>query len=108
MKKALQNLLFAIITLALLAGSLWYLTSLFELKGARIKYEDFYAQEEDFDVLFLGTSHVINAVYPMELWEDYGIVSYNMAGHGNKMPTTYWVFENALLETTPKLVVIDC
>ena len=59
-------------------------------------------------MLFLGTSHVINAVYPMELWEDYGIVSYNMAGHGNKMPTTYWVFENALLETTPKLVVIDC
>ena len=54
---------------------------LFERKYSYSKYYDFYSQQQDFDVLFLGTSHVINAVYPMELWRDYGIVSYNMANH---------------------------
>ena len=50
---------------------------LFERKYSYSKYYDFYKQQQDFDVLFLGTSHVLNAVYPMELWRDYGIVSYN-------------------------------
>ena len=50
-------------------------------------YYDFYQQEQDFDVLFLGTSHVLNAVYPMELWRDYGIVSYNMANHSENICT---------------------
>lgn len=59
-------------------------------------------------MLFMGTSHVLNAVYPMELWNDYGIVSYNFGGHGNYLPTTYCIMKNALEYTTPKLMVIDC
>lgn len=80
---------------------------LFERKYSYSKYYDFYQQEEDFDVLFLGTSHVINAVYPMELWRDYGIVSYNMANHSENICTNYWQLRNALQFTTPKVVVID-
>ena len=44
--------------------------------GAR-KYSAFYEETQPIDVYFLGTSHVMDAVYPMELWRDYGIVSYN-------------------------------
>lgn len=80
---------------------------LFERKYSYAKYYDFYQQEEDFDVLFLGTSHVLNAVYPMELWRDYGIVSYNMANHSENICTNYWQLRNALAYTTPKVVVID-
>ena len=54
---------------------------LFERKYSYSKYYDFYQQEEDFDVLFLGTSHVINAVYPMELWRGVGVVSFNIGKH---------------------------
>ena len=43
----------------------------------------------------------------MELWKDYGIVSYNFGGHGNQMGTNYWVMRNALDYTTPKLMIID-
>jgi hypothetical protein len=79
-----------------------------ERKSSDFKYVDFFEQDEDFDVLFMGTSHVINDIFPMELWNDYGIVSYNFGGHANQIATTYWVMENALDYTTPKVVVIDC
>ena len=108
MKRRLKILCSCIITICLLVLSLKYLTDLMELKRSDIKYTPFFEQDENFDVLFMGSSHVINAVYPMELWNDYGIVSYNMGSHSSVLATTYWVMENALEYTTPKLVVIDC
>lgn len=68
----------------------------------------FFEQEEEYDVLLFGTSHMGYGVYPLELWNDYGIVSYNLGGHGNPMATTYWTMMNAFDYKTPKLVVIDC
>ncbi len=107
-KNAIKTIISCIITICLLIISLKYLTDLFERKQSNTKYEPFFSQEEEFDVLFMGTSHVINAIFPMELWKDYGIVSYNFGGHANPLPTTYWVMKNALDYTTPKLMVIDC
>lgn len=96
------------ITLCIIVVPLRYLTDVMELKDSDFKYLPFFEQSEDFDVLFMGTSHVLNGIYPMELWNDYGIVSYNMGGHANQLATTYWVLENALEHTTPRLVAIDC
>lgn len=84
------------------------LSDIMELKNSRQMYSDFYETEENFDVLFLGTSHVSNGILPLELWNDYGIASYNMSGHGNQLATTYWVLKNALDYTEPKLVFVDC
>ncbi len=108
MKKKILRILSCIITICLTIVILSKLTDIMERKSSDQKYSDFWSQEEDFDVLFMGTSLVINGVFPMELWNDYGIVSYNFGGHGNQIPTTYWVMENALEKTTPKVVVIDC
>ncbi len=77
-------------------------------KSSDFKYRPFFEQEEDFDIIFLGTSHVINGIFPMELWKDYGLVSYNFGGHGNELAVSYWVLKNVLDYTNPKLVVIDC
>lgn len=108
MRRKINIAIDCIITVCLTVCFLFNLTDLMERKSSEIKYTDFFDQDEDFDVLFMGTSHVINAVYPMELWDDYGIISYNFGGHSNQMATTYWVMENALEYTTPKVVVIDC
>lgn len=97
-----------IITIGLLAVTLKYLTDLMELKTADSRFTPFFEQDEDFDVLFMGSSHVVLSIYPMELWDKYGIISYNMGGYGERIPTTYWVMENALEQTDPKLVVVDC
>ena len=96
-----------VITLCLTIGLLIIMTDLTERKDSDEKYQDFF-QDRDYDVLFFGSSHVINGVFPMELWNDYGIVSYNFGGHGNRIATSYWVMENALDYVTPKIIVIDC
>ena len=107
MRKWVRAVLSGTVAIALTVSMLAYLTELVERKNSRQKYEQFKTQQADFDVLFMGTSHVINGVYPMELWEDYGMVSYNFGGHANTLAVTEWTLENALRYTTPRLVVID-
>jgi hypothetical protein len=73
-----------------------------ERKSSDFKYADYFEQDEDFDVLFFGTSHVINGIFPMELWNDYGIVSYNFGGHGNEIATSYWDNIDAVIDIRNK------
>ena len=58
-------------------------------------------------MLFLGSSHVLNALDPMQMYAQYGITSYNMAKHGGIMPESYWELVNALDYCSPKCVIID-
>lgn len=108
MKKTIQILCSCIITICLTLFLLGKLTTLMERKSSVSKYQDFYEQDAPFDVLFMGASHVINGIFPLELWHDYGIVSYNFGGHANQMATNYWVMKNALNLEKPKLMVLDC
>jgi len=71
------------------------------------KMKDFFDQKEDFDVLFFGSSHLLNGVFPMQLWKDYGIVSYNLGNSSERVAITYYNMLLALKETKPKLIVID-
>ncbi len=76
-------------------------------KYAYQKSEDFFNQEEDFDVLFFGSSHIYTSVFPMRLWKDYGMVSYNMGQAKSTIVNSYYNLQLACKETKPKLVVID-
>lgn len=105
--KRVKRVLGCLGVLLAVTAALWGLSGLVQRKDSDIKYHDFFAQKEDFDVLFLGTSHVLNGIFPMELWKDQGIVSYNFGGHGDRIPTTYWAAKNAMDYTSPKLLVID-
>lgn len=71
------------------------------------KYGAFFSDEQGFDVLFLGTSRMLDSVSPMELWRDYGITSYNMGNSSECLDVTEWVLRLALEEHTPKVAVID-
>lgn len=108
MKRKVKIFLSCLITVCLTLSLLMYIDGITELKTSKEKYSDFLSQEEDFDVLFFGSSHVVNGIFPMELWNDYGIVSYNLGALAGQIPTTYWIFQNALDYTNPKVVVIDC
>ena len=108
MKRKVKICVSILITIVLIVSGMLTLTHIVQRKSSDFKYNPFFAEEKDFDVLFLGTSHVINAVFPMELWKDYGITSYNFGGHGNEIATTYWTLINALDYSSPKLVVVDC
>ena len=108
MHKNIKQLLSAIMTIIITLLFLNLTVNVVERKESVIKNKEFLEQNQEYEVLFLGTSHMINGVYPMELWDDYGIVSYNLAGHSTPIATSYWVLQNALDYTTPKVVVIDC
>lgn len=108
MKRKRSIILSCCITALLLCLLLCSLNRVMKLKTSDIQFDAFYQAEENFDVLFLGTSHVMNGISPMDLWEQNGIVSYNLATPGCRIATSYWTLKNALDYTTPKVVVLDC
>lgn len=108
MKKRAIKIFWVSMAVLLFAAGIRFLTKLLNPGYAYTKNKEFMEESEMYDILFLGNSHMTNAVYPMELWHDYGMASYNLAGYGNQIPTTYWMMEYALGCSDPKLVVMDC
>ena len=103
-KRILSCLIALCLTLALLGG----LTRLTQKKDSYAKHAEFFEQKADYDVFFVGSSRMMNGVFPMELWEDRGVVSYNWAQAGHPTPAYYWIMRLALDYRQPKLMVIDC
>lgn len=76
-------------------------------KESQRKYQDFMELAEQVDVLFLGSSHVLNGINPLQLYTERGITSYNMGKPGGMVTESYWMLMNALDYCTPKCVVVD-
>ena len=108
MKQTRKNLLCALATLLLTVLLIGLSSPILMMKNSADQYQDFYRMDVDYDVLFLGTSHVMNGVSPMELWAETGIRSYNLSGPGTRMGTEYWMLKNALERAYPAVVVLDC
>ncbi len=108
-KKTLKNIIMSIAFLLVLALCIAASVTVLRRKDSRYKYADFFekAKADQIDVLFIGSSHVINAINPSVLFDEYGITSYNMGGHGSVMQATYWELKEALQYTKPKCVVVD-
>lgn len=66
------------------------------------------AQEDDtFDVILAGPSHIQYALHPAQLFGEYGIVSCNTATSAQSIPTTYYVVKEMINRHDPELVVLD-
>ena len=102
-KSIVQTVLFFAIAIAML---IW-LDGLFMKKYSSIKYKDFYESNNNYDVLFYGSSLVQTGIFPTQLWEDYGILSYNMGNYGEDIPMTYWVMKNSFDYYIPKIAIVD-
>lgn len=63
--------------------------------------------EVDFDVLFLGASHVTNGISPMELYEHHGIRSYALSSSMQSIPVSYYLLEKAYQTNEIQTVVLD-
>lgn len=72
-------------------------------------YAGFYDLEKDsVDVLFLGSSHGVTAFLPQELYDRYGITSYNLSCEQQGMVTSYYWLKEALRYQSPQAVVLEC
>lgn len=68
----------------------------------------FYEEENNsLDVLMLGTSSVICGISPMELYESYGVTSYNLGTPSQPIQISYYLLEAAFKTQAPELVVLD-
>ena len=82
-----------------LKNNLWPTTS---------TYKQFYLMDKDsIDVLFLGSSVVVNSYSPQELYNTYGIRSYNLASDQQSIFLSYYWLKEALRFQAPKAVVLD-
>jgi hypothetical protein len=95
------------ILIILIIVSLNKVSNLLQQKESDLRYSSFLVEGNDIDIVFLGSSHVRHGVFPMELWNDYGISSYNLAANGSTIPVCYWTLVNALDYQKPQMVVLD-
>lgn len=66
-----------------------------------------YEEEDSIDVIFLGSSQMIYGIQPMQLWDKYGMTSYNLATSATNIPTSYWAAEIAIEKQHPQFIVLD-
>ncbi len=109
MKNKVTLFLKTIIFLVILLLCMVAVSLVVERKSSYDKNEMFMreAKENHIDALIFGSSHVINGINPIQLYDEYGYTSYNLGGYGSVLLSSYWQFRLALEYCTPKLVVVD-
>lgn len=50
---------------------------------------------------------MLNAVYPLELYKQYGMASFNLGCGAQRMSSSYYIVKQAIREQHPKLIVLD-
>ncbi len=111
MLRIIKRIAAVTITAVLIVSGLFGVQELTRQKASLtrdLKYESFFDYADEYDVLYFGTSHVMFGINPLEIWNDYGITSYNWGSPACTIPVIYWKLINVLDYTTPKLVVVDC
>ena len=63
--------------------------------------------ETDIQAVFLGASHVYCGVDPMRIYEDTGIVSYNLSSAAQSVPESYYLLKMLFETQTPEVVFLD-
>lgn len=95
---------FLLIFLILFQGA----TNLFRQKNMFYSISPIYdLPENSVDVLFLGSSHMYASVSPMDLWNDYGITSYNASVGLLSIPGAYFELRELLKVQKPKVLVLE-
>ena len=102
-KQKYYPLVWGLLFICLLAG----LNFFFLRDDARNKYDPFFHSPAEYDVLFFGTSHVMDAVFPTQLFLQTGLRSYNMGNPAETLEATYYTMKTAFSVHLPKAAVID-
>lgn len=86
------------------------ITPVFIIKtGHREKLiEGLYKHEENsYDVVLLGSSHMNGSINPNILWNEHGITSFNYGTGGQPIDVTYYLLKEILKKQDNPIVVID-
>ncbi len=75
------------------------------VEGAFIR--EYYKEEKDFDVIFVGDCEVYENFSPAVLWRDYGINSYIRGSAEQYIWQSYYILEDTLRYEMPKAVIFN-
>ena len=103
MKKIFFFLIFILLTVLLFNN--YYRT--ISLKKYINNFLSYYKEKEDIDVFFLGTSRIYYSISPMEIWNNYGIVTYDRGNSRQYYRHTYNLIKEIFRNHKPKLIVCD-
>ncbi|MCQ2520615.1 MAG: hypothetical protein MJ107_08810, partial [Lachnospiraceae bacterium] len=59
------------------------------------------------DVMFLGSSHCYNSIYPAVMWDEYGISAFDLAVTCQFKSVTYEMLKKSLRRQSPKVVCVE-
>lgn len=101
-----------IVSTIIVIGSLYLLQRLLAPKyvdgiveGAFVA--EYYRENKDFDVVFIGDCEVYENFSPITLWEEYGINSYIRGSAEQYIWQSYYLLEDTLRYETPKVVIFN-
>lgn len=98
-----------VLFLIILSVCLFTVSLIVERKSSYDKNQRFFEEADagHIDAFILGSSHAINGINPVQLYEQYGFTAYNLGGFGSVLLSSYWQMRLALDYCTPKLVIVD-
>ncbi len=104
-----KRLLCAAVWIVALAVCLFAADRFMRRDDGERKYGPFFENKDEdaYDVLFFGTSRVLDGVQPVQLWRDFGITSYNMGNNSEPLGMTEWTMRIAFERHKPKVALID-
>ena len=106
-RKKVLTVIFTVVAFVLTVSFAHKTNQVLMRKTSWNRMQDLIEGETNKDILFVGTSHVMDAIVPMELWERYGYTSYVLCAEYNDMERNIPMLRLALQYTQPELVVLD-
>jgi len=107
MKKALRKGIIAILLISLTVAIFSHVQSVLSRKVSINRYGDLIYNNPQPDILFVGTSHVMDAIIPVKLWEETGLRSYVLCAEYNDMKRNIAMCQLALQYCHPRVIVLD-
>lgn len=106
MKKMIGAVITCMLVAVIIAGYCRITFILSDKTGYAQKYE-YIHDDSPVDVVFIGSSQIGNAVSPVQLWNSYGMTSYNLSVPNNSLGLDSLIIKNALVYHRFKVAVID-
>ena len=107
-KNSLRYVIRSAVFIALVVCLLISFTYIFRDKNEAYVVKPYFDEPKNsLDIVFIGSSHLMCGIMPMELYDDFGYTSYVFATSSQLLPQSYHQLRIALNSQDPKLVVLD-
>ena len=107
---AFKKLLSVICAITLFFGMFSVAHNVLLRKNSKVKFQQFFDDKQNYDVIFFGSSPVLNSISPLDLFHKHGITSYNFALPGAFFMNSYYQMEEiaaSFKDKLPKKIVLD-